>query len=109
MALHDERRKAKSYKEELEKYKAKYDQDENAPDPVEDPEGYKLHVREQARKELYEETVDNSRNLMMENHGDIAVVDASGWPAEAHYSGECPDSDDPSIIYPEEIYIMGRG
>ena len=77
VALHDERRKAQAFKEELEQYKARYDLDEEAPDPVDDPEGYKAHVREVTIKELREEKISSSVNKMVEEHADYKAMETT--------------------------------
>jgi len=74
-ALHDQRRKAQQYKEELESYKAKYDVDEEAPDPAEDPEAYETYVKAKVEKELYEKNINASREKMMEDHEDYVEVE----------------------------------
>lgn len=45
---------------------------------------------------------------MIEKHGDLNVVDGSGWPAKVQYSGACKDVDNPNVVYPAEFYIQSR-
>lgn len=60
----DERRKRKDLEEELKQYKQS-EPDENAPDPVEDPEGYKNYVRAEVQAEERATRITDSRDKML--------------------------------------------
>jgi hypothetical protein len=74
-ALHDARRKEKAAQEELAKYRAMYDTDEAAPDPIEDPDGYKEHVRSTLAREMHEQRVNESRTKMLEEAEDYESME----------------------------------
>lgn len=76
-ALLDERRKAQLLKEENEKLKSQFQQeeDETAPDPLDDPEGYKQYLKNQANRELYQERAEESRSRMLESHSDYEEME----------------------------------
>jgi len=70
-ALHDERRKREALKEEAEKLRSQLPQeDSEAPDMYDDPEGYKAYVRQQVENDLYADRVETSRAQMLEKHED---------------------------------------
>ena len=70
-ALQDERRKRQALEERIKSLQDQYGtQDDNAPDPVDDPEGYRKFVKAQAQNELRTELADTSRANMLEAHAD---------------------------------------
>lgn len=72
-ALLDERRKRQEAQEEAERLKREYgiQQDEEAPDPRDDPEGYEKYVRQKVERENWEKRVTQSRERMLEKHADF--------------------------------------
>lgn len=70
-ALIDERRKRQELEEKLERMRQEHgEREEDAPDPTDDPEGYKKYLRAQWEKEQWEKTATRSRDRMMEQHAD---------------------------------------
>jgi len=70
-ALLDERRKREAAQKKADELAAKLPQeDSEAPDMYDDPEGYKAYVRQQVENDLYAERVDRSRSEMLEKHDD---------------------------------------
>ncbi len=78
-ALLDERRKRQNAERELEQTRAKLKQyesgEDDAPDPVADPKGYKAHVRVQLEKEQGTRIADQSRERMLESHPDYEAME----------------------------------
>jgi len=74
-ALHDERRKGKAAREELEQYKARYDKDDDAPDPAEDPEGYEKHIEAKVSRRMETDRINDSRDRMLEKHDDYEEME----------------------------------
>ena len=75
-ALHDERRKREALTKENEDLKGQLPQDElDAPDMYDDPEGYKRWVREQVRTEDLNERISTSRAQMLEAEEDYGVME----------------------------------
>lgn len=73
-ALLDERKKRQQAQEDLERYKREHgisEETDEAPDPRDDPEGYKKHVRQQVERENWEQRVTTSRERMLEKHSDF--------------------------------------
>lgn len=69
-ALQDERRKRQELEKQVEEFRRKYEADEEAPDPAEDPEGYEQHLRQKWERERWQETANRSRERMLEQHDD---------------------------------------
>ncbi len=78
-ALLDERRKRQNVEKQRDELAAKLRQyesgEDNAPDPVADPEGYKAHVRSQLELENRTKIADKSREAMLESHPDYEVME----------------------------------
>lgn len=78
-ALLDERRKRQAAEERAAKAESKLKQyesgEENVPDPVADPEGYKAHVRSQLENEQRTRITDKSREAMLESHPDYEAME----------------------------------
>lgn len=73
-ALLDERRKRQEAQEALERFKREQgiqQEDDEAPDPRDDPEGYEKHVRQKVERENWEKRVTTSRERMLEKHADF--------------------------------------
>lgn len=66
-AMEDERRKRQELEERLKQLEPP---DEEAPDPVDDPEGYEKYLRGKWEKEQWQKTVNRSRERMIEKHPD---------------------------------------
>jgi len=70
-ALLDERRKRQALEAELASLRKQSGQkDENAPDPLEDPEGYEKYLRSKWESERFTEVTNKSRERMLETHVD---------------------------------------
>lgn len=75
-ALLDERRKRQALEAELaELRKQSGQQDESAPDPIADPEGYKNYLKSQWESERWTVVSNKSRERMLENHADYESME----------------------------------
>lgn len=77
-ALHDVRRKEREAREELKRLKEQYEpQDNDAPDPAEDPEGYKKWVRDNVSKELTNERYEKSIETAKDKYADYDEMETT--------------------------------
>lgn len=107
-ALHDERRKSKAAKEELAQYKAKYDTDEDAPDPAENPEAYEKHIETKVEKRLHQDRINTSREAMLEKHDNYEQMEKTFLVLagiEPNLIKEMNDSSNPALF----AYEKGKG
>lgn len=75
-ALTDERRKRQAIEEELRQIRQQYAPPEpEAPDPVEDPDGYKAYVKNQAEAEMILGRIEQSRQRMLESTPDYEEME----------------------------------
>lgn len=81
-ALQDERQKAQRLKKEIDELKAKIPKADSAPDPIDDPEGYKAYVRDEVEREHtakqtkeFNDRVEASRAKMLESHDDYTAME----------------------------------
>jgi len=70
VALHDERTKRQAIEKELEQYKSKYDVDDNAPDPAEDPAAYERYVEDKMAIKLHKKRLNDSMDAASLEHAD---------------------------------------
>jgi len=73
--VHDERRKTQELKAEVERLKSQLPQDDDAPDPMEDLEGYNAYQRTKWEKEALQERIEKSRNKMLEEKPDYTDLE----------------------------------
>jgi len=76
-ALKDERQKRQSAEAELSKYRQKYEKDIDAPDPVDDPDGFKEHVRKTVIGEERTKRFDASRETALETYDDYEKMETT--------------------------------
>lgn len=74
-ALLDERRKRQALEDELKILRKAAPKDEQAPDPLDDPEGYKNYLRSQWENERITEATNKSRERMLETTPDYEEME----------------------------------
>jgi len=81
-AMLDERDRRKALEAQIAHYQAQPQQVQQAPDPLDDPEGFQAYLNGHLTQALTQQRFDMSSEMARQTHGEAVVTAAADWAAQ---------------------------